>query len=221
MTTFAHWYCNCASHGAPGRNVVPKEDYDALALRVTKADRESLDLHSAGSEMAELYDALAAELASAKTPRKGSWSMHESEIEERDRLESRIAQLSARCEQLQAALRGLRDLCEAAGMPCDRANALLTSTEPPVSTLCAICDQIKEFHPASHSWTAKSTAETIPDWTDQQTCRHQVRRKDCAVCSAAETKADECCPKCDSEICICGLGSEPAGSEPKTEGVKP
>lgn len=31
-----------------------------------------------------------------------------------------------------------------------------------------------------------------------------------------ETKVDDCCPKCDSEICI-GLGSEPAGSEPKIE----
>lgn len=29
--------------------------------------------------------------------------------------------------------------------------------EPQVSTLCAICDQIKELHPASHPWTAKET----------------------------------------------------------------
>lgn len=31
------------------------------------------------------------------------------------------------------------------------------TAEPPVSTLCAICDQIKELHPASHPWTAKET----------------------------------------------------------------
>jgi hypothetical protein len=36
----------------------------------------------------------------------------------------------------------------------------------------------------------------------------------------SETKVNDCCPKCDSEICICGLGSEPAGSEPKTGGVE-
>lgn len=29
--------------------------------------------------------------------------------------------------------------------------------ETPVSTLCAICDQIKELHPATHEWTAKET----------------------------------------------------------------
>jgi hypothetical protein len=29
--------------------------------------------------------------------------------------------------------------------------------ETPVSTLCAVCDQIKELHPNTHPWTAKET----------------------------------------------------------------
>lgn len=35
--------------------------------------------------------------------------------------------------------------------------AALPQTETPVSTLCAICDQIKELHPNTHPWTAKET----------------------------------------------------------------
>lgn len=31
--------------------------------------------------------------------------------------------------------------------------------ETPVSTLCAVCDQIKELHPRSHPWTAKASAK--------------------------------------------------------------
>jgi hypothetical protein len=34
---------------------------------------------------------------------------------------------------------------------------LLTASETPVSTLCAVCDQIKELHPNTHPWTAKET----------------------------------------------------------------
>jgi hypothetical protein len=30
----------------------------------------------------------------------------------------------------------------------------------PVSTLCAVCDQIKELHPNTHPWTAKAQSET-------------------------------------------------------------
>jgi len=32
-----------------------------------------------------------------------------------------------------------------------------SALETPVSTLCAICDQIKELHPSTHQWTAKET----------------------------------------------------------------
>jgi hypothetical protein len=38
-----------------------------------------------------------------------------------------------------------------------RAESLLTTLETPVSTLCAVCDQIKELHPNTHPWTAKET----------------------------------------------------------------
>ncbi|MDR5730095.1 MAG: hypothetical protein RB191_22005 [Terriglobia bacterium] len=34
-----------------------------------------------------------------------------------------------------------------------------TAPETPVSTLCAVCDQIKELHPSSHPWTAKETPD--------------------------------------------------------------
>lgn len=36
------------------------------------------------------------------------------------------------------------------------------------------------------------------------------------ILNRAASASKDCCSKCDSEICICGLGSEPAGSEPKT-----
>jgi hypothetical protein len=91
MTTFAQWYCNCASHGAPGCNVVPKEDYDVLALRVTKAERESLDIHSAGSEMAELYTAVAAELARSRRMHDETSVKWQTRVDQCDALAAELA----------------------------------------------------------------------------------------------------------------------------------
>lgn len=40
----------------------------------------------------------------------------------------------------------------------------LAHPETPVSTLCAVCDQIKELHPNTHPWTPRaSVAETKGD----------------------------------------------------------
>jgi hypothetical protein len=38
-------------------------------------------------------------------------------------------------------------------------------------------------------------------------------RHDAWLAATTEFVPGGCCPKCDSEICICGLGSAPAGSE--------
>lgn len=35
---------------------------------------------------------------------------------------------------------------------------LSAEKQTPVSTLCAVCDQIKELHPATHPWTARETS---------------------------------------------------------------
>jgi chromosome segregation ATPase len=37
--------------------------------------------------------------------------------------------------------------------------AVTVNKETPASTLCAICDQIKELHPNTHPWTAKETKD--------------------------------------------------------------
>jgi len=86
-----------------------------------------------------------------------------------DDLRERIAALEARCREMEAALleasARLRVAAIAGGsdeeyadLAIERYVKLIDSTkEPPVSTLCAICDQIKELHPASHEWTAKET----------------------------------------------------------------
>lgn len=53
------------------------------------------------------------------------------------------------------------------------------SVETPVSTLCAVCDQIKELHPSTHPWTAK----TVPGFCSEclMTGGHKLS------CSKAET----------------------------------
>lgn len=51
-------------------------------------------------------------------------------------------------------------ICSAIGghlVSCERWELMGSTAETPVSTLCAICDQIKELHPATHEWTAKET----------------------------------------------------------------
>jgi hypothetical protein len=62
-------------------------------------------------------------------------------------------QLHHRITELEDALRGLRDLCEKAGMPCDRANALLAhqgrdsnqNSSPPIhSDMCAYVEHGKD-----------------------------------------------------------------------------
>lgn len=36
------------------------------------------------------------------------------------------------------------------------------TSETPVSTLCAVCDQIKELHPGTHPWTPKASVSETP-----------------------------------------------------------
>jgi len=76
--------------------------------------------------------------------------------------------LEERCQQLEAALEaaaGLRESdLDGADLYVHRWRQLLAgvTAETPVSTLCAVCDQIKELHPATHAWTAKETWSRFP-----------------------------------------------------------
>jgi hypothetical protein len=72
------------------------------------------------------------------------------------------------------------------------------STETPVSTLCAICDQIKELHPATHPWTAKETPADA-SYRKTRDCEHHwvetetTNWERCSKCRAArlmETPAE-------------------------------
>jgi hypothetical protein len=124
------------------------------------------------------YDELAAS-ASFMSDRIASL---EAEVNEQGRLNgmggSREAKLLARVGQLEAALSGLLgDMAEDTGQRHHKdkyrvyqispdvvagAEKVLTASETPVSTLCAVCDQIKELHPATHAWTAKETWSRFP-----------------------------------------------------------
>jgi hypothetical protein len=80
--------------------------------------------------------------------------------------------LEERCQKLEAVLREMLASCgpyrseNSLERPMwdsryinatTQARLLLTAPEKPVSTLCAVCDQIKELHPNTHPWTAKET----------------------------------------------------------------
>ena len=126
------------------------------------------------------YDELAAS-ASFMSDRIASL---EAEVNEQARLNgmggSREAKLLAKVEQLEAALRKcsgelhnyhstagdeLLDLIEdllSTQAPVSGASPTASTSETPVSTLCAVCDQIKELHPATHAWTAKETLSRFP-----------------------------------------------------------
>lgn len=82
-------------------------------------------------------------------------------------LAAELAQAQARVSELAAQRPAtLRQALEALLYACDSpqlikmARAALAPAEA-VSTLCAVCDQIKELHPNTHPWTAKaSVSET-------------------------------------------------------------
>lgn len=67
--------------------------------------------------------------------------------------EQRLAQFEAALDDIASRTDYTRDDCGKRA-----ADALGAAPEPPVSTLCAICDQIKELHPSSHPWTPKPSA---------------------------------------------------------------
>lgn len=60
-----------------------------------------------------------------------------------------------RIEQLEAFLRKVRKGYQPSTLFAEIDEALNSAPETPVSTLCAVCDQIKELHPATHPWTAR------------------------------------------------------------------
>jgi hypothetical protein len=101
-----------------------------------------------------------------------------------------------RIEELEAAIREakLAIACGGATMlVIDRVIAALdpalgATVEPPVSTLCAVCDQIKELHPASHPWTAKETPLSV---STTGTVRRSVRDM---VFPRSESETD-CAPR--------------------------
>ena len=107
----------------------------------------------------------------------------------------RVADLEDRIRSLEAALRDIENRCRWHGNHTPErireiANkAIGSELETPVSTLCAVCDQIKELHPSTHPWTAKETPAFDHEFIKA------ANRTDCAVCgtllrdhgSAAET----------------------------------
>jgi hypothetical protein len=95
---------------------------------------------------------------------------HKANARSADALEEQFERKNARIAALEAALRKVvmegkiyaahHSLERLAQAMYDIAEAALIPAKTPVSTLCAVCDQIKELHPNTHPWTAKTTAET-------------------------------------------------------------
>lgn len=61
--------------------------------------------------------------------------------------------------------------------------------ETPVSTLCAVCDQIKELHPNTHPWVPKTTTKTLvkPEFDPAWVCGVCGKRHGPDQCLGAET----------------------------------
>jgi len=112
---------------------------------------DTFNLKNLDVVLASDYDALAAETT----------AYVDKLVLEKRTLEGIADARMTRIEELEALL----NLCyEADRVPTsDEMDALNipTPSEPPVSTLCAVCDQIKELHPATHEWTAKTDSESI------------------------------------------------------------
>lgn len=76
-------------------------------------------------------------------------------------LKGELTDKDARISELEAALRfwmpSVQPGFDVERWYKDRALVFGSASETPVSTLCAVCDQIKELHPSSHPWTAKET----------------------------------------------------------------
>lgn len=71
--------------------------------------------------------------------------------------------------------------------------------ETPASTLCAICDQIKELHPSTHEWTPKETSPEQASYLKTRDCEHEwlptgayiaERCSKCSAGRAVETKGE-------------------------------
>lgn len=67
------------------------------------------------------------------------------------RQRSRIAQLEAALEKISNG-EGVGGLAMT-----ERLQEIARQALPPVSALCAVCDQIKELHPSTHPWMARDT----------------------------------------------------------------
>lgn len=98
-------------------------------------------------------------------------------------------ELIARCEALEAALRRVDTALDQTSavlwksLKAEVKSVLSSSAETPVSTLCAVCDQIKELHPSTHPWTAKTAPGFCPECL--MTGGHKLS------CSKAETKGEQ------------------------------
>jgi hypothetical protein len=155
------------------------------------------------------YDELAAS-ASFMSDRIASL---EAEVNEQARLNgmggSREAKLLARVGQLEAALEaaaGLRESdLDGADLYVHRWRQLLAgvTAETPVSTLCAVCDQIKELHPATHAWTAKETWSRFPRAMLDPDFKAETKVEPRAPCEwvyAPESNAIADCKNCGMPI---------------------
>jgi hypothetical protein len=135
--------------------------------------------HGAPGEMVVPQDAADAAIASL-----------EAKVNEQARLNgmggSREAKLLAKVEQFKAALRTIANADRSypdKKIADDCQYCARTALETPVSTLCAVCDQIKELHPATHAWTAKETSSRFPramldpDFKAETACKHDCARQ--------------------------------------------
>jgi hypothetical protein len=132
------------------------------------------------------YDAVAAELAAMTSDRDyHRASAIQQSVYWRTHHEARIKALEAALQEMFKAEDAYG--CGFYGQsnwldPYNRLREMVTPSETPVSTLCAVCDQIKELHPSTHPWTPKTTAKETP------------AEQGCNYCGAIETNPD--CPEC-------------------------
>lgn len=127
----------------------------ALEAELAASHQAENNAHRCHEETIKRYDAAQGLIRALET------ELVESEKHRAKNRETAVA-LQLRVSALEAALREAMEWnWMEDGVPAEveeRIQTALGSTvETPVSTLCAVCDQIKELHPATHEWTARET----------------------------------------------------------------
>lgn len=163
------------------------------------------------------YDAIAAELAGVKEQLDAAYDTLDYFGHSPPYDGSQAKANQARIRDLETRIDHLRTVANTSGVRSeDMASAIyrvLSSSpmETPVSTLCAICDQIKELHPSTHPWTARAASETASKQPDKYAAHHPrcefARFEGQSRCNCADLTTVKH-PNCRNDLGICKWGCQ-------------